>query len=493
LAQAQDHLLCFCWKSMTSKSAVKALVISNGVAMLFFSGPIFGWAALQLMLEAERAGKYRCDQTEQLEFGTCSEQLVHYNFCYAAASTVAALGGIFSGSVVDRCGPRVGSILAGVFVTVGALLFSTIDETEGMGMPLDGQLSQLFLGAVLISYGGNVTLFNTFRIHSLLPSPEGQATIAMYNMFYDSSSGVFLIFWLLYHNLGVSLQTLFVTYGCIATALYSCMFFLWCHVKCADTNFNFGTAATSTQESREAIESDDHLSASATKVHRISVPVADQTLSQQLCSRLFLVNTIFAVIHCVKSNVYLGSAKDLLEFYGDAGTGYIYTMVFSIVMPSSFLVSPIIARWINRFGFVMSFQAVNVMALIFGSICLIPILEAQPVAFCVYSLYRALLWGSLCAFNVRTFGPKNCGRVYGLLLFVVGIANYLQQPIVAHTHRHLGGDLRPFFFGLLVATAPLTLLIHFSRRILSGEVYTTASKAHATTTIHTPEAINKEC
>lgn len=202
--------------------------------------------------------------------------------------------------------------------------------------------------------------------------------------------------------------------------------------------------------------------AAPARVH--DVAVEDRSLVGQVSSREFLFAVLFMCCNILRTNVYLGANKDLLESYGDRDWNYAFAATFGVALPFSALFAPCVASAMVRLGFLRSFHVVNLLGFVFVAVVLVPVLEIQPLAFLAFSFYRAMLFSTQCAWHARKFGPHNVGRIHGLVFLVAGGANSLQQPAIAYTHASLAGDVRPLFIGLLALSLPSVALVFGCRR-----------------------------
>ena len=87
------------------------LVASDLLSIFFFSGIIFGWASLNAILIDQGFYRSLCTESEPTP---CQAQANALNQAFTIASTVVSAVAIPAGYVVDRYGPLVGTLLAGV-------------------------------------------------------------------------------------------------------------------------------------------------------------------------------------------------------------------------------------------------------------------------------------------------------------------------------------------------------------------------------------------
>lgn len=88
---------------MIEISMKAALVVVTLICTALFSGALFGWATLQLILEEDGVFSRGCEGTIDDEI--CEEQHKKFSLVYNVTSSCLAFGSFFWGSFVDRMGP----------------------------------------------------------------------------------------------------------------------------------------------------------------------------------------------------------------------------------------------------------------------------------------------------------------------------------------------------------------------------------------------------
>jgi len=384
-----------------------------------------------------------------------------------------------NGVLVDFAGPRICWALTGVALVAGSLLLGN----SGHAHDADRWNSLPLYGSIIMAVGGNMTLMASFSVGFLLPPKAMDAAISVFSICFDSSGTLPVLMWLVVQRLDVSVQAVFACYATAAAILNVTILVLWCFVasetaeaqspkqssetKCEKSesgeDASKGPEADIDEQPGEARREVTESAGDTSKGPELSVvmalPFEQRSVKHQVLSVEFILAMLFSILNVVKSNVYLGSNKDLLQFYGDTGHGYVFTTVFGISLAVSAPFAPVIAWGLQRWGFVAGYRVVNLLALAWGSLCLVPSLALQPATFFFYSFYRASFYSIQCAWHARKFGPRNVGRLHGMVFAIAACVNMLQQPAVAYAHERLGGDVRPIFVALLVSILPCIALV----------------------------------
>ena len=219
------------------------------------------------------------------------------------ATSVFLFGGLPAGMLVDRFGPVVGAAVAGSSMCLSSL---------GLGF-LPASANYLYaIPFALLAAGGSMTFFSSMKVAFILPHLQTTILTAV-NVLFDVSAGFPLLFYTLY-SLGISKATMFSTYGFYTVVLYVS----WATLFHRQTNKPPPPATSSDA-------ADESTSAAADKKPvELIVPVdPDCTLKQALASRQFLMPFIgWYLVHQVRCNLYLGSAKYMLRALGDADDTY---------------------------------------------------------------------------------------------------------------------------------------------------------------------------
>ena len=89
-------------------SSKTTLIIISLTCATLFSGAIFGWATLQLILEEEGVFSEGCNMSET---NICKEQQSKFSLVYSLASTLSAVASFFIGMFSDKYGPTMASLV----------------------------------------------------------------------------------------------------------------------------------------------------------------------------------------------------------------------------------------------------------------------------------------------------------------------------------------------------------------------------------------------
>lgn len=192
------------------------------LSCLLFTGIIFGWAPLVLLLKEEGFYASVCPKGVR----SCAQQDDKLNLVYTLASTTVSLVGLPAGVILDRFGAPTTTILATVFEVVGLSMIAASD-TEGSLSWHGVTVPEAFVAGVLsISIGGSLYMFAAF--HSTFMWPNYQPIVmAGISCLFDGSTVVFATMYYLHQTLDLSRQELFSGFTVVTVVLSVLLLFLW--------------------------------------------------------------------------------------------------------------------------------------------------------------------------------------------------------------------------------------------------------------------------
>ncbi|TMW63176.1 hypothetical protein Poli38472_002117 [Pythium oligandrum] len=487
-----------------------ALVAVTLVVDLFFTGVVFGWAPLLLMLLDENQYSELCSENEVAT--PCVAQENRLNLMFALAAVTANAASLPVGVFLDRYGPKATTAVAGVVEIVALVLLAFADS----------RTFDVFVPAyMLLAFGGSLTMMASYPVSFLVMSHQ-TAILAAISCLFDGSSVVFVTLYSIQSLFRLSRQTLFIGFACLAVVLYVLFFILW-HLNERALRPSASTAERDRLHTEEDLSCSSPVSEKAAKlllkshyvdygtlneahlvdeydpeeIHElyrsglIESKLAEVPVLDQLRTFEFVFILLFASCHVLRTNVFIGTANKLLANYGDASHDFLYTKIFSLVLPLGFVFVPAIDYIVEQRGLTLSMVFTNTIGVVYNVLVLIPILSLQCVTFGVFTGFRAFLYAVISSFAAKTFGLKNLGTLIGLIFSIGSLVGLLEYPAVSLSNHFVDGDLATVFWisiGLCVALFPLIgvyrkrdnarrrkhqqLLAHFGSTFLSPELQT---------------------
>ncbi|OQR82665.1 hypothetical protein ACHHYP_15682 [Achlya hypogyna] len=413
------------------------LVLCVLLSDILFAGLIFGWAPLLLLLQEEDQYGEVCSARDAN--GRCADQDAKLNLMYAIATFAVNVISLPVGTMLDFVGPKRAIMVAAALEIPGLLL---------LGMA-DSKSFDVFVPAyLLLAMGGCITMMASYPASFLILSHQ-TTILASISCLFDSSSAIFLVLYTIHATLGVSRQALFYGYGVASALVYVALIGLW-HVNEAylPTSepvldaLELSTTASPLLEkpSRDAdygSVAEDNALIKPVAVHEVAppepMPLCDYPLSKQVRTFEFMFILLFTSVHILRANFYIGTTNNLLENYGDADFGYMYTKIFGFVLPLGFLFVPGIDYFVERKGLALSLQFTTFLGAVYNGLALVPLLPLQSAVFFVFTGFRAFLYAVIAAFAAKIFGLANLGTIVGLIFTSGSLVGLLQIPAVSYS------------------------------------------------------------
>lgn len=471
-----------------------ALVLAVCASDLLLTGLVFGWAPLLLLLQEE--GQYHELCTDPSE-PTCVAQENRLNLIFAVASVAMNAGALPVGMFLDRVGPRVTIAVAAVIEVSGLSMLALADS----------QTFDVFVPAyVLIAFGGCITMMSSYPASFLIMRYQ-TAILAAISCLFDGSSVVFLVLYTAHERFGWSRKELLLGLAVVSAGVYLVLIFLWglneksLRPKRKPGVNNNGVIVSTPQ--REQLlangKANDNVYGSVEMEQSTRIPstptmvqdddaafrLVDIAITKQMKSFEFAYIVVYAAVQVLRATIYIGTANKLLENYGDREHGYLYTKVFSFVLPMGFLFVPSIDYLVETRGLSKALLFTNVLGVLYNVLELVPILPVQCVAFFLFAAFRAFLYAIISAFTAKTFGLKNMGSLMGIVFSIGSVISLAEYPAVYISNWLFGGDLTVLNVASLLSCVlmiPLTMYLrkyeHEREKQCRAEIAVESGVAH---------------
>lgn len=444
---------------------------------LLFTGIIFGWDPFLVMLERDHQYQYLCKPNEQTP---CPPQATRLNAVYTIASTLLSTAALPAGMFLDRFGPLPTELVAGVCTISGLVLLAISDSQH---------FDAFIPGAVLIAVGGSLCMFAAYSVGFLFPK-HMNAILSGVSCLFDASSIVFTIFLIVYNTHVFSRRDIFLAYAGLSSVIFPVTILLWYlnrndfaalqqHADATDDDDDDSSRSSksdhdphqdgaSTSDATNKVQSDDAGAEPSDSTHH-GTSMHALSFGKQMKSFEFFVILMFATVHVVRSNVFLGTANQLFKNMGEAAgetkedIEYVTTL-FGFLLPCGIFAVPIITWVMNRFSITTACQITNILGIIYIGMAMIPNLWVQIGTSIVYTVYRAFVFSCVADYNAHVFGLRTLGRIQGTVFLVGSVVNLAQYPAVKYVNKKLNGKLFVINLVLLVIVIPVMPLVEILRR-----------------------------
>jgi len=395
----------------------------------------------------------------------------------AVATNVAALP---IGTILDKYGPRVSGIIGSILLTLGSVFFIFAGKA-----PFDAYIP----GYLFLALGGPFVFISSFQLSNTFPRHSG-LILALLTGAFDSSSAVFLFYRLTYTASDGSFtpSKLFTAYLVVPIFIL----FVQIVLMPARSYKTVGELVAAVESSADAVAEEvsiddftrlQHLQEER-RVRRESVlsevapllgkdgedkqqrqeqrkkevsgvwgALHGQSAIQQIKSPWFILITLFTVVQMTRINYFVATIRPQYEYMlGDYDLAEQVNNVFDIALPLGGILSiPFIGLILDNTSttFVLTFLVA--VASVIGVLGVLPYLWAVYANIVLFVIYRPLYYTAVSDYAAKVFGFHTFGKVYGLIICLAGVLNFVQSALDALRYKQFKGDPVPVNIILLVA------------------------------------------
>eukprot|EP00977_Amphora_coffeiformis_P008584 scaffold1953_cov176-Amphora_coffeaeformis.AAC.2 len=411
----------------------------NALAMtacFLFSGILFGWAPLKMILIRE--GQFRSTCADASSNDPCTNQLVEFNFIFTIAQFCLNLASLPVGFFLDHASKTLHFTLAGLLTA---------------------------------------------------------AILAASSCLFDASSLIFAVFNPLNNNYPdlFSRKNLFMGYSFVALALYGSMIFCWWQLERHDWKAVVDAEAAEAKENDDESDDEDNnkkpdrtpsgKEGTTSMIQKYLLRVKktglhEMPLEKQIRTFDFCLVLLFVSFHMLRTNFLIESVNEVVATYGD-DDGF-YAKVFGFVLPAGVAFIPFIEYTISKYGVVASLDVTNVLGVVWGAILLIPCLPLQAFNFFIFTGFRAYLYSTLSNFIAMTFGVATMGRVIGFSFTTSAIFTLLQYPAASYAEDGPEPEFTAVnSLSLALCLVPIVLVYYYKSILTAGTQQSTNNKTAA--------------
>ncbi|KAK1527536.1 major facilitator superfamily transporter [Colletotrichum costaricense] len=448
---------------------------------LFAAGIAFGFAALKPVLKREGAYSDVCstDETNSTPDDTCVE--IHLNLMFTVAAVGTNIAALPVGALLDHAGPRVCGLVGSVFLIIGSILMAYAKT-----LPFDGFL----IGYLCLALGGPFTYISSFQLSNAFPKHSGFILALMTGAF-DASSALFLVYRLIFQASEGTFghEKFFKVYLIVPVFIIVVQFAL----MPKQSYKTVGELVELQEETAAANESDpdpydDQIDENTALLreerrHREAV-VADveqllgtqkvdkqirqenkneisgvwgvmhnRSALRQIASPWFILICLFTVIQMLRINYFVATIRAQYEvIFGDVGKAIEINNFFDVALPVGGILSiPFIGVLLDHTSTVTVLTALVTIATTIGVLGVLDNMGAAYIQVCLFVLYRPFYYTAVSDYSAKVFGFETFGTVYGTIICLSGLFNFLQSGLDFLFHQTFGGDPVPVNVILLSA------------------------------------------
>lgn len=404
------------------------------------------------------------------------------NLMFTTAAVATNVCALPVGTVLDRFGPRICGFIGGVLLAIGALFFAFAPQ-----LPFDGYI----LGYLFLALGGPFVFISSFQLSNTFPRHSG-LILALLTGAFDSSSAVFLFYRLIYNasNRTFTPQKFFLVYLIVPICI--CIVHLTLMPK--NSYKTVGELVSHAEDPANDIHpSDNHISDESRVAHlreerrqrresivseitsllgrkgeeggqQIQQEARQKQLSgvwgalhgrsaiQQIKSPWFVLITLFTVIQMTRINYFVATIRTQYEHLLSSHEKAVHVNdVFDIALPLGGVIAiPMIGLVLDNTSTPFILGLLVAVATAIGILGLLPYLWAAYANIVLFVLYRPLYYTAVSDYAAKVFGFHTFGKVYGLIICLAGLFNFVQSALDTATHKLFEGDPIPINSILLI-------------------------------------------
>lgn len=445
--------------SIEIPKSTKIIQIAIAVLNCFLSaGIVFGFAALKPVLIEEKIYRSYCSQAElDQNVRVCVQQDIRLNIMFVVAVFGTNASALPVGAILDRYGPRICGLISSAFLFMGALLFAF-----GADMKFDGHL----IGYFFLAIGGAFTSMPYFHLSNIFPKNSG-LILAMISGAFDSSSALFLIYKDNYFKSGKSFgpKKFFLTYLIVPIFVFLVQLFYMPKLSYK----SIGEVKMVKHREHQIVKSDNYDADERTVLLRAEFDSQDslanpsstdcmglenarkqaeqqekkieisgiqgfmhgKSAKDQITSLWFILITLFTVLQMIRTNYFIATIHSQYEYIlGSFKDALEVNAVFDTALPLGGLVGiPFIGMILDNISTLSVFSLILTSATIIGSLGCLPYRWAAYSNVILFVLFRPFFYTALSDFNAKIFGFATFGTVYGLMISISGLFNFVSNGL----------------------------------------------------------------
>ncbi|GAB9472016.1 hypothetical protein Gpo141_00009208 [Globisporangium polare] len=411
----------------------------TSVLITFMSaGLILGFGPLYSMLVDEGQWSELCDPSAEQDGPTCARQEVYLQYIFSTSFLCLSIANAAFGLLLDIVGPRACVIFGLLISFLGHMLIAYGQSDVGMGYSIIAGTSMLAIGG----YGLYICSFQFVQLFER----QGFLSASISGLF-NASGYVFMML----HIHGVTRKGFYTGY-----AIFTLVAIVVCFVV-----FPL----------RSLTQVDTHytLSGFSCRMPTLAKPQNMWPALKQQLKRPDLwffgvyfgwISTWFAFSGGAIPNIIFKLAGD------DTATALDYVnYVHPLVSNSSFLFTPFVGMFIDRFGFRASFGATSVLVLLFIGFLNINSLKVQIITYIWYSLSQAFFYSLQFAYIIVCFPSKVYGSMQCFLALWSLSMSFLNYAFTPWAQNTLEGNYTWVF---VMFAIPVVVLFFFFGLIQNG-------------------------
>ncbi|OBA13956.1 uncharacterized protein OGAPODRAFT_103645 [Ogataea polymorpha] len=446
---------------------------------LFGAGPIFGFAALKPVLVDQKVYEDVCNLSSQdyLAEGfipNCTEQDLKLNMMFTTGAVLTNVSALLIGRTLDIYGPRVCGLIGATSMLFASLVFIYSKSITWFDPYL--------VGYAAMALGGPFSFISSFQLSNAFPEKSG-LILALLTGAFDTSSAVFLVYKFAYTRWpeALKIETFYKMYLVIP------LFIVLAEIFIMPNESYLTPPALEREDSLHEVNENTHLLAvqGAAKrrsslgeayrsayveeeLEEVTTPTPNSVFgilhgypsSYQFRTYWFLLICLFATIQMLRLNYFVATVNSQYTYLlGSYEKSAKLNKVFDIALPLGGVLSiPVIGRILDGCSTSLVMFILLAVSILIGVLnCIKNSFVAGVINVLIFVCYRPFFYTSISDYCAKVFGFETFGTVYGSVMTISGIFNFLQSPLDRLTHTVF--RMNPI---------PLNLLLLFITLVIGG-------------------------
>ncbi|KAG7795328.1 hypothetical protein KL929_004095 [Ogataea haglerorum] len=420
----------------------------------------------------------------------CTEQDLKLNMMFTAGAVLTNISALLIGRTLDLYGPRVCGLIGAMSMLFACLVFIYSRSITWFDPYL--------VGYAALALGGPFSYISSFQLSNAFPEKSG-LILALLTGAFDTSSAVFLLYKFAYTRWpdALKIETFYKLYLVIPLFIALVQVFIMPNESYLTPPVDLIPNPTEEQQRlAEALEREDSLHEVNENTHLLAVEGAAKRRSSlgeayrsayveeeleevttptpnsvfgilhgypssyQFRTYWFLLICLFATIQMLRLNYFVATVNSQYTFLlGSYEKSAKLNKIFDIALPLGGVLSiPVIGRILDGCSTSLVMFMLLAVSILIGVLnCIKNSFAAGVVNVLIFVCYRPFFYTSISDYCAKVFGFETFGTVYGSVMTISGIFNFLQSPLDRLTHTVF--KMNPI---------PLNLLLLFVTLVIGG-------------------------
>ncbi|KUI70280.1 Protein FMP42 [Cytospora mali] len=438
----------------------------------------------------------------------CPEQDMRLNLFFIMASITLNMSTVLAGYVLDNHGRRMCYLLAAAILSLGGgCMAVAFYMGEGALAHFDGYIT----GNLLLGLGGTFLFVSSYQLSNAFPRHAG-LVVALVTGAFDASAAVFLFYRLAYEATSHAFKPayFFLGFAVLTPLLIVVAEFTLMPSAGYNTRREYQVAIEYAKDStRDVHDSDDETYANKPReelqrmrwrrasereaqleaIEAVAGNEDERRADREVAWERQATSGVYGFLHCkpvgrqmmtawfwlllgltvlqmMRMNYFIATVRAQYRYMldGEEGAEKVNSL-FDVALPvAGVITTPFIGVLLNEVPVYGTLGVLSVLIVILGAFNCVSTLWAGYATVVVFVIFRPLYYSAVSDYASKVFGFATFGRIYGTIICVSGIGQFVQPALDTLTHGPLHNNPVPvnlfFAIGGSVISAALTFYVY---------------------------------